>query len=151
LSRISDAFGMLSYVDYITKVIIAGSVMDNYHKVGNSYVSEDELKNERYKYSKEDFEKLMDSYKSGSSLLHDLTVSEDHRLVFPNEYSEHVDKVLTNKVQKIAELADGMATPLQRAAITKSWIGCFVMIHKQFLPLILQRAFGKRVYDYDME
>ena len=151
LSRISDAFGMLSYVDYITKVIIAVSVMDNYHKVGNSYISEDELKNERYKYSKEEFEKIMSSYKSGSSLFHDLTVSEDNKLVFPNGYSDHVDKVLTNKVQKIAELADGMATPLQRAAITKSWIGCFVMIHKQFLPLILQRAFGKRVYDYDME
>jgi hypothetical protein len=28
-------------------------------------------------------------------------------------------------------------------------LGALVLIHKQYLPLIIQRYFGKRVYDYD--
>lgn len=42
-----------------------------------------------------------------------------------------------------------MATELQRAAITQSIVGALVLIHKQYLPLIIQRHFGKRVYNYD--
>lgn len=147
---ITSPFNMLSFVDFITKAIIAVSILDNYHLVDGKFISEDQLKSSRYLYTDEEYEEKYRQYKTGVTLYSQMKVV-DKELVFPSSYDEHTNHIITNQIQKIAEYADGMATPLQRAAITRSWVGCFIMIHKQFLPLILQRAFGKRVYDYDME
>lgn len=147
---ITSPFNMLSFVDFITKAIIAVSILDNYHLVDGKFISEDQLKASRYLYSDEEYEEKYKQYKKGETLYSQMKVV-GNELIFPSSYDEDTNHIVTNQIQKIAEYADGMATPLQRAAITRSWVGCFIMIHKQFLPLILQRAFGKRVYDYDME
>jgi hypothetical protein len=44
-----------------------------------------------------------------------------------------------------------MATAAQKAAITQSWVGALILIHRQYLPLMLQERFSDPVYDYDME
>lgn len=58
---------------------------------------------------------------------------------------------IKNRCVKYAEEADGMATPLQRALLVRSWAGVLVMLHRQYFPLLLDKYFGKRVYDYDMQ
>ena len=43
-----------------------------------------------------------------------------------------------NKALKNAEQADGMATRLQKAMMTRNFLGAFVLIHRQYIPLMLQ-------------
>lgn len=145
-------FGFLSTVDFISKSIIMTSILMNHHYVDGKFLSREDIRNSRYLYSsKEDFEKAMGAWKKGPSL-YSLLKAKNHRLFIDNEYKaafEATDDVIKDRVQKTAEYADGMATDLQRAAVTQSIVGALVLIHKQYLPLIIQRYFGKRVYDYD--
>jgi hypothetical protein len=93
----------------------------------------------------------MREWKKGPNL-YSLLKAKNNRLSIDDKYKaafEATDDVIKDRVQKTTEYADGMATDLQRAAITQSVLGALVLIHKQYLPLVIQRYFGKRVYDYD--
>lgn len=148
----NSVFGMLSSVDFIQKCTIMVSILMNHHYVNGKFISREDLRNSRYLYSsKEEFNKAMNEWKKGPNL-YSLLKAKNHRLTIDNKYKSAFDEsfdVIKDRVQKTSEYADGMATDLQRAAITQSILGALVLIHKQYLPLIIQRYFGKRVYDYD--
>jgi hypothetical protein len=124
----------------------------NHHYVDGKFLSREDIRNSRYLYnSKKEFKEAMDKWKAGPNL-YSLLKAKNHRLTIDDKYKvafESTDAVIKDRVQKTTEYADGMATDLQRAAITQSVLGALVLIHKQYLPLIIQRYFGKRVYDYD--
>ena len=44
-----------------------------------------------------------------------------------------------------------MATRLQKAMMTRNFIGAFALIHRQYIPLMIQQTWGARVYDYDAQ
>lgn len=44
-----------------------------------------------------------------------------------------------------------MATEEQKAMITRGIIGSAILIHRQYLPLMVQERFGHSVYDYDTQ
>ena len=148
----NSIFGMLSIADFLSKTIIMTSILMNHHYVDGKFVSKDDIRNSRHLYnSKEEFNAAMNEWRKGPSL-YSLLKEKNGRLHIDENYRnafEQTDDVIKNRVQKTAEYADGMATDLQRAAITQSVVGALVLIHKQYLPLIIQRYFGKRVYDYD--
>lgn len=148
----NSVFGFLSTIDFVSKSIIMTSILMNHHYVNGKFLSRDDIRNSRHLYtSKEEFNKAMNEWKKGPNLYH-LLKAKNHRLTIDSQYKAAFDNafdVIKDRVQKTAEYADGMATDLQRAAITQSVVGALVLIHKQYLPLIVQRYFGKRVYDYD--
>lgn len=153
-----SVFGFLSTADYISKTIIMTAILMNHHYVenpdgnGGRFMSREDVRNSRYLYnSKKEFQEAMKAWKKGPNL-YSLLKAKEHRLTIDSKYRAAFEQqfdVIKDRVQKTAEYADGMATDLQRAAITQSVIGALVLIHKQYLPLIVQRYFGKRVYDYD--
>ena len=74
----------------------------------------------------------MREWKNGPSL-YSLLKAKNHRLSIDDKYKsafEATDDVIKDRVQKTTEYADGMATDLQRAAITQSILGALVLIHK---------------------
>jgi hypothetical protein len=77
----------------------------------------------------------------------------DHKFTVIDHKDEYdkVDYLVRSRIEKIAERADGMATAAQKAAITQSWVGALILIHRQYLPLMLQERFSDPVYDYDMQ
>jgi hypothetical protein len=80
--------------------------------------------------------------------------SNDTKLIVKPEYQaawEKIKNTASNKAMKNAEQADGMATRLQKALMTRNFLGAFVLIHRQYIPLMLQQTWGKRVYDFDAE
>lgn len=147
-----SVFGFLSTIDFWSKSIIMVSILMNHHYVDGKFLSREDIRNSRYLYSsKKDFDKALSDWSKGPSL-YKLLHSKNHRLTIDSKYKQAFDSafdVIKDRIQKTTEYADGMATDLQRAAITQSVIGALVLIHKQYLPLIVQRYFGKRVYDYD--
>lgn len=168
-------FGSLSTVDFWSKSIIMTSILMNHHYIDGKFLSREDMRNQRYLYnSKEEFNAAMKEWRRGPNLYsllkakeHRLTVNDKSNQSIIDKYNanltssrritlqdlnnafEATDEVIKDRVLKTAEYADGMATPLQRAAVSQSIIGALILIHKQYLPLILQRYFGKRVYDYD--
>lgn len=168
-------FGFLSTVDFWTKSIIMTSILMNHHYIDGKFLSREDMRNQRYLYnSKKEFNEAMKEWRRGPSL-YSLLKSKNNRLTIDDKSNQDIidkynsnlksskkitlqdlknafdstDEVIKDRVLKTAEYADGMATPLQRAAVSQSIIGALILIHKQYLPLILQRYFGKRVYDYD--
>nr|DAU12146.1 MAG TPA: hypothetical protein [Caudoviricetes sp.] len=84
--------------------------------------------------------------------MYSVLTANDGKLEVEDKYKkayEAAEFIVKIRAQKFAEAADGMPTETQRAAVTQSWIGSFILIHRQFLPMIIQERFGERVYDYD--
>lgn len=148
----NSVFGFLSTVDFWSKSIIMVSILMNHHYVNGKFLSREDIRNSRHLYkSDKEFKQAMREWKNGPNL-YSLLKAKNNRLSIDDKYKaafEATDDVIKDRVQKTTEYADGMATDLQRAAITQSVLGALVLIHKQYLPLIIQRYFGKRVYDYD--
>ena len=148
-----SVFGMLSSIDFISKAIIMVSILKDHHLVDGEFVSKDDIRLNRYQYSKEEFKSKIKQWEKGESL-YSVIKGGDTKIKVDEKYKEAFEKSdfkIKDRVQKLTEYADGMATDLQRASITQSIIGSFILIHRQYLPLIVQRYFGKMVYDYDTE
>lgn len=170
-----SVFGFLSTVDFWSKNIIMTSILMNHHYIDGKFLSREDMRNQRYLYnSKKEFNEAMKEWRRGPNLYsllkakgHRLTVDDKSNQSIIDKYNSNLkssrkitlqdlnnafqatDEVIKDRVLKTAEYADGMATPLQKAAVSQSIVGALILIHKQYLPLIVQRYFGKRVYDYD--
>lgn len=148
----NSIFGFLSTTDFIMKSIIMVSILMNHHYVNGTFVSREDIRNSRHLYqSKEEFKKALNEWRKGPSL-YSLLKGKNEKLTIDEKYKQaflQTDDIIKERVQTTCEYADGMATDLQRAVISQTIVGALVLIHKQYLPLIIQRHFGKRVYNYD--
>jgi len=123
------------------------------------------IEEKRLTVGEEEYKRLMREFKKskvnaysifeGDSKAWKLKVnSNDTSLKVKEEYKaawEKIKNTAANKAIKNAEQADGMATRLQKAMMTRNALGAFVLIHRQYIPLMLQQTWGKRVYDFDAE
>lgn len=156
-------FGFMSGLDFISKSAIADSILHSYRFVDGEWVTEDKLyamsaripksnrdkwlKDKLGKYNSKETRKKHNLYTSISVKNGRFYIQDEAKR---NAYNENVHHEVTSRIEKIAERADGMATQTQKAAITQSMIGSFVLIHRQYLPLMIQERFTEEVYDYDM-
>ena len=153
----NSVFGMLSSLDFLSKSSIMISVLKSYRFVDGEFITKDDVKMDKAAMSDYEYKQKLNKFKlfrrhSTPSLWSCLYVTKEGKLECKDEYKEAWNKckyVVKNRIVKFSEDADGMATPMQRAAMSQTWLGAFVLIHRQYLPLMLQSAYGKRVYDYD--
>ena len=161
-SRIAEAlnrnwiFGMLSTCDYIMKAQITTSVFMSYRYVDGKFVTKDDILMSQYKGGnnrKSYVKQKLNEWENGACL-YDVISSKDHKLVCDERYKqafEDIKHIVINRAQKYSEHADGMATEEQKAMITRGIIGSAILIHRQYLPLMVQERFGHSVYDYDTQ
>ena len=152
----NSVFGLLSSVDFISKSCIALSVLNSFRFVDNEFVSKDLIyrnaamlpKDKREEY----LNKTLKKYKKAKTLRSFVKVV-DHKFTISqhDDAYKKIHYLVKSRIEKIAERADGMATQAQKAAITQSWIGALILIHRQYLPLMIQERISNPVYDYDME
>lgn len=145
-------FGYLSTVDYLTKSQITVSTLKNYKYIDGEIYSNVDIQYMRH--NSKQYKELSDKYKHAESIYDYIKVKKG-RIHFEDAnmqkaWNQNVGRIKA-KCVKLAQRADGVATGLQRAAIQSSWIGMIIMIHRQFLPLMLQERYGDRVYDYDTQ
>lgn len=157
----NHTFGYLSTIDYLSKSQITTACLMDYKLIGDKFYSRLDILYMRH--DKQKFREMADKYKKAKSayeLLETKTITNEkgqkyNTLVMKNQEAQAAWDRDFNRIKskcvKMSEKADGVATGVQRAAIQQTWYGMFIMIHRQFLPLMLNERWGNRVYDYDTE
>lgn len=146
-------YGYLTLGDFFIKSQIMISEFMSYRYVDGEFVTKSDLYYDRKQLGEEEFKRKLKQFKSAKSLYSVLKASNG-KLVCDSKYSkawENIRYQAKSRAQKTAENADGMATALQRNALTQNIIGALVQMHRQYLPLMLQEAYGKQVMDYDTQ
>lgn len=147
----NHTFGYLATIDYLSKSQISISCLKDYKIIDGEIYSSLDIK--YLQHNQQKYRYLMSKYKNAPSVYSQLKV-KDGKLTIADQYRQAWDKNYSRikaKCVKQSERADGVATGLQRAAIQQSWIGMFMMIHRQYLPLMMYERWGDRVYDYDTQ
>ena len=147
-------FGFLSAQDYFSKAQIAVATVMSYRYVDGQFVTKEDIILSRKSLGESVYARKLDAWNKGKNLYSILSVKNGKLDIKDEQYRkayEQVRPIVKARSQKYAEAADGMATDLQKAAITQGWAGTFILIHRQFMPLVIQERFGPRVYDYDTQ
>ena len=144
------AFGIYSLSDYVVKGHILNSVMYNYRYVNGEFLSSEEFKR---KYSND--EVMLNQWNTFRSS-RDLVEYKNGNIVTKDPaYQKAWDakkETIGNTARNLAQSADGQLTPLQKTMLSSNIIGSLVMMHRQFMPIILQeRWVQNRQWDYSSQ
>lgn len=161
----NSTFGIMSAADIYSKATIAVATLLSYRYVNGEFMTKHMIEEKRLTVGEEEYKRLMKEFKKSDINAYNIfegdskawkgkVNSNDTKLKVKEQYRvawEKVKHTAANKALKNAEQADGMATRLQKALMTRNWLGALVLIHRQYIPLMLQQTWGKRVYDFDAE
>ena len=161
----NSTFGLMSACDIYSKSTIAVATLLSYRLVDGKFMTKHMIEESKLTLGEEEYNRLMKEFKDskvtaydaidGDTSLKDGQInSGETKLKVKDEYKdawEQIKYTASQKALKNAEQADGMATRLQKAMMTRNFIGAFVLIHRQYIPLMLQQTFGKRIYDNDAQ
>lgn len=161
----NSTFGIMSACDIYSKATIAVATLLSYRYVDGQFMTKHMIEEKRLTVGEEEYKRLMKEFKKSKVNAYNIfegdskawkakVNSNDTKLHVKEEYRaawEKVKMTAANKALKNAEQADGMATRLQKAMMTRNWLGALVLVHRQYIPLMLQQTWGKRVYDFDAE
>lgn len=161
----NSTFGIMSAADIYSKATIAVATLLSYRLVDGQFMTKHMIEEKRLTVGEEEYKRLMHEFKKSDINAYNIFEgdskawkgkinSNDTSLKVKEEYKaawEKIKNVAANKAIKNAEQADGMATRLQKAMMTRNFLGAFVLIHRQYIPLMLQQTWGKRVYDFDAQ
>lgn len=141
------AFGAYSASDYVMKGWTLRSIMYNYRNVGGKFMYKEEFLR-KFGNTAENRKKWR-KYKSFAASIRFV----GGKLVAINSKDqEAVDKIkytIGNTAKNLSFAADGMLTPLQKAQFTTNVFGALVMMHRQYIPTIVEQNFTmKRQWDY---
>ena len=144
------AFGIYSLSDYVVKGHILNSVMYNYRYVNGEFLSSEEFKR---KYSND--EVMLNQWNTFRSS-RDLVEYKNGNIVTKDPAHQKAwdakKETIGNTARNLAQSADGQLTPLQKTMLSSNIIGSLVMMHRQFMPIILQeRWVQNRQWDYSSQ
>lgn len=144
------AFGVYSISDYFTKGLILNSVMYNFRYVNGEFINHEEFKE---KYADDDvmlnqWNSFDSSYDLVDYINGEITVKNKKYLSAWNKRKD----IIGNTARNLAQSADGQLTPLQRTMLSTNILGSLVMMHRQFMPLIIQERYTQnRQWDYSTQ
>lgn len=146
-------FGIYSLGDHLVKGQILGSIMRNYKLVDGKFMSREEYKRTHN----------LDTFKPGDVLdwnfgdklsFADATEIVAGELKAKDPANQKAVDAVKNEIgyfaRQLSQSADGQLTDLQRSAIFANAFGQFVMMHRQYFPVILQERFTM-AYQYDYQ
>ena len=157
-------YGPMTMADWLAKSQILDSVLMDYRFVGGRFVSKQDLVVKYYNRGTftggETYRQKLKEWKKAESLYnilykaHNSKRKADEMFTIPEEYKEAYSKikhVVMNRAQKYAASADGMLTPNQKAWFMTTWYGSLIMMHRQYLPQMIQDRLSQRVWDMDTQ
>lgn len=145
-------FGFLSSFDFIAKSNIMVATLKSHRYVDGDFVTKDDIKNMRTDIGEAEYRRKLNVYIKSKKDAYSVVFGKDNKLQIEKAYEKawmNKRSLFMSRVNKYAEDADGMATPLQKALMTQNFVGMFFLIHRQYLGLMLQQRWAPRVYDYD--
>lgn len=143
-------FWGMSVVDYCVKGQILDAVMYNHKYVNGEFICKEDYldkygDNEQTRYKWHKYKSAMDciEYKNGKLRTIDQSMQEAW------DKSKHK---IYNIARAISSSADGQLTPLQKAQFTQNAFGGLVMMHRQYIPVVLsERYFMQYQYDPNLD
>lgn len=151
-------FGMMSTCDFISKSNVVVATFMSYHLVDGKFVTKDDLRLSKVFVSHTDKTKQNEwlaqqeeKWDNGVSL-YDVLNMKDNMIQCDPKYLKAFNEVKHNVISRAknySEAADGMAQKTQKTLFAHGVIGSLVLIHRQYLPLMLQERFGQRTFDYN--
>lgn len=148
--------------DTIAKSCILVATLLSYRLVDGKFITRHEIEESRISLGEEEYNRLITEFKKSKTNAYNVILDDseykhpfktkDKKIQIKSEFKDAWEDIKNRAMLtalKNAEDADGIATRLQKAMMTRNAIGAFVLIHRQYIPLMLSKIFGKRVYDYD--
>lgn len=153
------AFGPYSLMDHVVKGQILASVMHNFKLVEEGgkkiFMSREEYKRKHKlpTYAPGDY---MDWNLGNKTSFYDAVEFVGGKMVAKDKTNQKAVDEAMNKIayiaKTLAQSADGQLTSLQKPVILANWAGQFVMMHRQYLPVVLQeRWLMTRQWDYQAQ
>lgn len=148
----NSTYGFLSGLDFFSKSQVAVTVLMSYRYVNGEFVTKEDIDNAGWNRSKDETKRLIQEWKSAESIW-DLVNADSGSFTITKHQDAYnkVADIVHARIEKYSEAYDGMATEQQKAAITTQWYGNAILIHRQYLPLMLQDRFGYNLYDEDTQ
>lgn len=144
------AFGAYSLSDYYVKGQILNCIMYDYKYIDGKFMSHEAYYS---KYGRNDETKSR--WKKAKSFKALTKFSAGKIVAVSEEYQSAVDNAksnIGNTARALAGAADGQLTPLQRSQMSANVFGAMCMMHRQYIPIILQQSFlMERQWDYQSQ
>lgn len=158
----NSIFGFLTAGDFLAKGSMMAAILHSYRFVDGQFLTKEDIRIRYRDLDKAAFKEKMREHDNATTLYDALRIETKldnngvkHRRIYLNpEHQQAFDDIeikVRSTIQKLTAAADGMQTELQKSAMTQSIIGNMIMIHRQYLPVMLSKHFGKMVYDYDLQ
>lgn len=143
-------FWGMSIVDYCVKGQILNAIMFNYKYVNGEFICKEDYldkygNTETNKEKWQHYKSAMDAieYVNGKLIVKDKDM---------NKAWEKSKFRIYNTARALAASADGQLTTLQKAQFTQNAFGGLVMMHRQYMPVVLsERFFYKYQYDPNLD
>lgn len=157
-------YGMMTTADWIIKSQILDSVLLSFRFVDGEFITKDQLVykyykrdtfngGEEYRRKKKEYDKAISLY-AVLKKAHNTKSTSSEMFVIPKEYKQAADAVrntVISRAQKFSAQADGTMTPAQKSWMSTTWWGALIMMHRQYLPVMIQERFGELKYDLDTQ
>lgn len=146
-------FGGLSLADYVSKGHVMESVLMSYKYIDGHFVTKTDVMLSNLGKTKAEIKAVMKEYDNAVSL-RSIFGSKNYKLTVDEKYKdawEEVKNEIQNKIVRYGASADGIPTSTQKAAISTSFIGSCILMHRQYLPLMIQERFQKADYNLDTQ
>lgn len=132
--------------DYCTKGQILDAILYNFKYVNGEFISKEDYLD---KYGRTD--KTKSKWRTYKSAMDSIEFKNGKvRTIDPSMQSawEKAMPVIGDTARSLAYASDGQLTPLQKAQFTMNAFGGLVMMHRQYLPVVLSERFTLE-YQYD--
>ena len=141
------AFGAYALTDYLIKGQILRSVMYNYRNVEGTFMYKEQFL-QKYGNTEENRKK----WKQYKSFAGSIKMIGGKPVAIDPKDQQAIDKIkytIGNTAKNVAQSADGQLTQLQKSQFTTNVFGAMCMMHRQYIPLLIQENFTmKRHWDY---
>lgn len=141
------AFGAYSAFDYFLKGQVLRSVMYNYRNVEGQFMYREQFL-QKFGNTKEN-RKKWNKYKSFAASIKMIGGKPIAKDAKDQQAIDKIKYTIGNTAKNIAASADGQLTSLQKAQFTTNVFGAMCMMHRQYIPILIQENFTmKRHWDY---
>lgn len=142
------AFGIYSMSDFIIKGTILNSVMLNFRYFNGEFLTMEQF-TQNYKNNEAEGKAVWSTLPTS----YDVVSVENGIIKVDPKYAKAFEAkkfVIKNTAATMSATADGMLTPLQRTQMQANAWGALCMMHRQYLPnMIQERLTMKKHYDYN--
>ena len=146
-------FGGLTLADYVSKGHVMESVLMSYKYIDGHFVTKTDVIINNMGKSESEIKAAIKQYDKARSL-RSIFKAKNFELVVDDKYKDayaEVENEIKNKIIRYGAAADGVPTATQKAAITTSFIGSCILMHRQYLPMMIQERFQKGQYNLDTQ